>query len=299
MNNVLVSIIIPTYKNRGNLKRSIDSALSQTYDNIEIIVVDDNDPETPHRKSTELVLSQYDGNDKVIYIKHEHNMNGSAARNTGWRHSHGQFVAFLDDDDRYLPEKTEKELKFLLEHNEFDAAYTFEESENNVVIQTPPYEGDVSKQILLLQSHIQTSTIMFRRYALEKINGFDESFRRHQDLEVLLRFFQAGMKIGCLQESLTIYGDNLGENALVGKQMEDLKAYFLSQFGGYIEKYDKEEPGFARKVYAKHYAAVFLKYFKNKDIPNAMRIFLGYFFKSPKTFYNVVSCSMKAHVLKK
>lgn len=294
--NNLVSIIIPTYKNRGNLKRSIDSALSQVYNNIEIIVVDDNDPGTPYRKDTENVLNQYIDNDKVIYIKHEYNKNGSAARNTGWRNSHGQFVAFLDDDDQFLPEKIGKELNYLLNHQEFDAAYTFEDSERNGKLNITPYEGDVSKQILLLQSHIQTSTIMFRRYALEKINGFDESYKRHQDLEILLRFFQAGMKIGCLQESLTVLGDNMGENAMVGRQMENLKEQFFSQFGSYVEKYNREEPGYANKVYAKHYAGVFLKYIKNKDILSALRIFFCYFFKNPKTFYNVVNKSFKAHI---
>ena len=296
MNNTLVSIIIPTYKNRGNLKRSIDSALAQTYDNIEVIVVDDNEPGTPYREATEQVLIQYEGNSKVNYIKHEHNKNGSAARNTGWRNSHGQFIAFLDDDDYFLPEKIDKELSFLQEHQEFDAAYTFEESEKNGVMQITPFEGDVSKQILMLQSHIQTSTIMFKRYALERIKGFDESFRRHQDLEVLLRFFQAGMKIGCLQESLTVLGTNMGENAMVGKQMEDLKEQFLTQFRMYIDKYDKEEPGFANKVYAKHYAAVFLKYIKNMNFINALRIFFCYFFKNPKIFFVVVNNSFKEHI---
>lgn len=294
--NVLVSIIIPTYKNRGNLKRCIDSALDQTYNNVEVIVVDDNDPDTPHRKSTEDILKQYSGNEKVIYIKHEHNKNGSAARNTGWRNSHGQFIAFLDDDDQYLPEKIDKELSFLMDHKDFDAAYTFEESERIGKLDITPYEGDVSKQILLLQSHIQTSTIMFRRYALERINGFDESYKRHQDLEILLRFFQQGMKIGCLQESLSVLGYNMGENAMVGKQMEKLKEQFLSQFGSYVEKYDKEEPGFANRVYAKHYAAVFLKYLKNKDFLNALRVFFCYFYKSPKTFYDVLQYSIKAHI---
>lgn len=296
MDNILVSIIIPTYKNRGQLKRCINSALEQTYKNVEVIVVDDNEPATPERYATELVLSQYDGNKKVSYIKHDHNKNGSAARNTGWKASHGQYIAFLDDDDMFYPEKVEKELSFLLEHPEYDAAYTFEEYEGGKRVSITPYEGDVSKQLLLLDSHIQTSTVMFRRYALEKIDGFDESFRRHQDLEVFLRFFQVGMKVGCLQECLTVFGKNMGENAMEGGKMEDLKKQFLSQFGDFIDKYEKEEPGFKNKVYAKHYAAVFLKYVKAKDIVNAVRIFCKYFPKSPKRFYSVVNYSLKAHL---
>ena len=106
-NDKLVSIIIPTYKGNSFLGRAVSSALLQTYSNVEVIVVDDNNPETMERFETERVMDSFKDNTKVKYIKHERNRNGSAARNTGVRFSHGEYVAFLDDDDEYMPSKIE------------------------------------------------------------------------------------------------------------------------------------------------------------------------------------------------
>ena len=99
-NTPLVSVIIPTYKRPDYLDRAIDSVLNQTYNNIEIIVVDDNNPNTEGRERTEKIMRRYENNPHVIYIKHEYNKNGSAARNTGFKASHGVYLAFLDDDDQ-------------------------------------------------------------------------------------------------------------------------------------------------------------------------------------------------------
>ena len=80
--------------------------LNQTYDNIEVIVVDDNGQGTEHQLLTEKAMEKYADNPKVQYIPHKVNKNGSCARNTGIRASKGEFLGFLDDDDVFLPEKT-------------------------------------------------------------------------------------------------------------------------------------------------------------------------------------------------
>ena len=103
MNN-LVTIVIPTYKRPDQLKRVIDSCLSQTYSNVEIIVVDDNYPETEYRKATEKVMHLYN-NKNIKYIKHDKNRNGSAARNTGLANATGKYITFVDDDDILYQEK--------------------------------------------------------------------------------------------------------------------------------------------------------------------------------------------------
>ena len=79
VNNPLVSVIIPTYNRPDNLSRAIDSVLNQTYDNIEVIIVDDNNPNTEARVRTEEFMSQYEKNSHIKYIKHEKNKNASAA----------------------------------------------------------------------------------------------------------------------------------------------------------------------------------------------------------------------------
>lgn len=291
-----VSVIIPTYKNRGGLIGSVESALSQDYEGlIEVIVVDDNDPQSLFRKHTEELMTQYNDNPKVKYIRHDVNKNGAAARNTGLRAAKGDLIAFLDDDDLFLQGKLTKQVAYLCEHPEFDAVYCHARRGNHVA-STTVIEGDGSRDILLLQSNFFTPSLMFRRESLEAIHGFDESFRRHQDYELLLRFFAAGYKMGCVPEVLIEIGLNQGENIPTGEKVNQLKAYFFEKFQSFIDKENEKTPGFANKVYAKHYAGVFLNHLKHKHIIFAIQTFIHYFFKSPTTFIKVIEKSAIEHI---
>lgn len=291
-----VSVIIPTYKNRGGLIGSVESALSQDFEGlIEVIVVDDNDPQSLFRKHTEELMTQYNDNPKVKYIRHDVNKNGAAARNTGLRAAKGDLIAFLDDDDMFLQGKLTKQVAYLCEHPEFDAVYCHARRGNHVA-STTVIEGDGSRDILLLQSNFFTPSLMFRRESLEAIHGFDESFRRHQDYELLLRFFAAGYKIGCVPEVLIEIGLNQGENIPTGEKVNQLKAYFFEKFQSFIDKENEKTPGFANKVYAKHYAGVFLNHLKHKHIIFAIQTFIHYFFKSPTTFIKVIEKSAIEHI---
>ena len=291
-----VSVIIPTYKNRGGLIGSVESALSQDFEGlIEVIVVDDNDPQSLFRKHTEELMTQYNDNPKVKYIRHDVNKNGAAARNTGLRAAKGDLIAFLDDDDLFLQGKLTKQVAYLCEHPEFDAVYCHARRGNHVA-STTVIEGDGSRDILLLQSNFFTPSLMFRRESLEAIHGFDESFRRHQDYELLLRFFAAGYKMGCVPEVLIEIGLNKGENIPTGEKVNRLKAYFFEKFQSFIDKENEKTPGFANKVYAKHYAGVILNHLKHKHIIFAIQTFIHYFFKSPTTFIKVIEKSAIEHI---
>ena len=92
--NDLVSVIITTYCGSDNIARSIKSVLNQTYQNFEIIVVDDNDPNSKSRIDTEKIIEGFKS-DKIIYIKHPQNFNGSVARNTGISVAKGRFIQFF------------------------------------------------------------------------------------------------------------------------------------------------------------------------------------------------------------
>lgn len=291
-----VSVVIPTYKNRGGLTRSVDSALAQDYKGlIEVIVVDDNDPKGEDRKNTQALMQKYSDNPKVIYICHEKNKNGAAARNTGIKASKGNYIAFLDDDDIFLDGKLTKQVAFLDSHSDHDAVYCLARRSKYGCSQRI-IEGDGTREILLLESNFFTPSLMFRREALEAINGFDESFRRHQDYELLLRYFAAGYKIGCVPEVLIEIGMNMGENTPTGKKVDELKAYFFSKFDRFILKEDAKTPGFAKKVYARHYAGVFLSHIKTRNFGRAIRVFTKYFFKAPIVFTKVLYTSVKLHL---
>ncbi len=112
--DILVSVVIPTYSRNEMLGRAIDSIINQTHQNLEIIVVDDNPAESEYRASAEAIMKEYESDNRIHYIQNEHNLGGSGARNVGIEASHGDYIAFLDDDDEYLPTKIEKQLnKFL------------------------------------------------------------------------------------------------------------------------------------------------------------------------------------------
>lgn len=297
-NNPTVSVVIPTYKNRGGLSNSIASALLQDYDGLlEVIVVDDNSPESEDRKNTETLMAKYSENPKVIYIKHDRNKNGAAARNTGIKASKGDYIALLDDDDLFLAGKLTKQVDYLEQHKEFDAVYCLARR-NKYGCSQKVIEGDGTRDILLLESNFFTPSLMFRRAALEALNGFDETFRRHQDYELLLRFFSAGYKIGCVPEVLIEIGMNMGENAPAGKKLDDLKTYFFTKFDSFIRKENAKTPGFAKEVYVKHYAGVFLSHIKTKNFDRAIKVFLKYFFMEPIVFTKVLYTSAKLHLAK-
>lgn len=294
----LVSVIMPTYKDRGGLQRAVKSVLSQTYENIELFVVDDNSPESEWRTHTEKVMLEFSDNPKVHYIKHEINKNGAAARNTGINASHGEYIAFLDDDDWFLPEKIEKQVSYLEKHSEFAGVYNFELNEDKEILANP-YEGNTSKPLLLLKSHMPTSSLCFRTEAVKAICGFDESFRRHQDYEFLLRFFAAGYKIGCLQEYLNCRGTNQGENIPTLEKQLEIKEYFFEKFHDVIDSIEREDKGFTKRLYATHYGNVAWFAIKQKRYGIFISLLNKYFWKSPALFSNPIRTGITSFIIRR
>lgn len=190
--NKLVSVIIPTYKRPDTLDRAIESVMNQTYTPIEIIVVDDNNPDTEGRKLTEDCMKKYSENPNIKYVKHERNKNGSAARNTGAKVSKGAYLAFLDDDDEYYPGKIEAQVHRLEELDEnWGACYTSYErrTEDKLISRSgEKREGNVYFHELCRNFwHGGGTGPLVRRSVYEAVGGFDESFLRNQDYEYMIK----------------------------------------------------------------------------------------------------------------
>ncbi|WP_368503154.1 glycosyltransferase family 2 protein [Alkalihalophilus sp. As8PL] len=188
----LVSVIIPTYERADTLSRAINSVLNQTYKDIEIVVVDDNDPSSEYRKQTEELMNNYSEHKNIIYLKHEKNKNGSAARNTGFRNSNGEFIMFLDDDDEFFPKKVSSQVDRM---NSLDkswgacySSYIRKKNGKTVMYGAEKREGDLLKEELMRNLFIHAgSNLMIRREVVTELNGFDESFLRNQDVEFVSR----------------------------------------------------------------------------------------------------------------
>lgn len=188
----LVSVVIPTYKRPEWLSRAINSVLKQTYPNVEVIVVDDNDPYTDGRRSTEEIMTLYAGNSQVKYIKHEHNMNGAVARNTGVRHSKAKYIALLDDDDEFLPNKIQAQVEVLENRSsEWGACYSmaYLKKENGPYLPLKEnregslYLESLARELCLLAG----SNLLVRKDVWDEVGGFTENFKRNQDLEFTAR----------------------------------------------------------------------------------------------------------------
>jgi glycosyltransferase involved in cell wall biosynthesis len=267
----LVSVIIPTYKRSKRLSQAIKSVLKQTYKNIEIIVVDDNDPFSEHRLKTEDLMSEFVDNPKIKYIKHSKNKNGAAARNTGIRISNGAYISFLDDDDMYLSEKIEKQVRYLETHIKHGGVYCGRIQNGKQII--GGIEGDLTKDIILLSFTPTTPALMFRSEKVKILEGFDENFKRHQDFEFLLRYFEIDT-LGVVPEALVMIGQNEGENELHGEILEQTKETFLNEFNDKIEELSKNNKYFKKRVYSVHYAPVVFDHLSQKYLRKAISIYL-------------------------
>lgn len=227
----LVSVIIPTYSRPDNLLRAIESVLNQTYGNIELIVVDDNGQDTEWQQKTQKLIAPYLNKGLLKYIVHEYNKNGSAARNTGLRHSHGEFINFLDDDDVFSKNKIEAGIAVLTKETTADAVFcdtTFIEDGKERTYINPESEN-IILDLLTAKLFFNTSTVLFRRQALTEINGFDESFRRQQDYELFIRFSRNHSIVKQREGLLTKYSTSniISNNPL--KRVEYME-YFLAHF---------------------------------------------------------------------
>ena len=280
--NPFVSVIIPTYGEKFLLKRAVDSVLMQDYDQFEVIIVDDNGLGTEKQIITEKMMNEYVDNDKVIYIKHEKNKNGSAARNTGLRHSRGEYISFLDDDDVFLQGKISKQVKFLEENLQYDAAYCWRYAGGKMI--TSNSEGDLSEELLNLSFTPCTPSLMIRREVCIKLDGFDESYCRHQDFEFLLRFFRR-FKIGVVREPLIEIIGNGVDNQPKGKQAVELKKKFLDTFQKNITEIDRNHPGFQKRVYAKHYSILMVKLIRYGNFALAVQVYFTEAYKGGGLFW--------------
>lgn len=247
----LVSVVIPTYNRPIYLRRCVESVLGQTYKNIEIIVVDDNNPGTDTRIETERLMEDYKGNDFVVYIQHERNKNGSAARNTGWRASQGEYITFLDDDDEIDPTKIEKQVACLQSLDKaWGASYTgyqlLKENGNNQ-ISTEKRCGDCYIDALMRTMFMGSgSNLLLRKSVVDEVQGYDETFKRNQDIEFLARVLEK-YKLAYVDEVLlTIYQEgNRREHTF-----EELESYTMHYIRRFTERISKLSPKDRKRVNA-------------------------------------------------
>ena len=252
MNKGLVSIITPVYNGQDFLERSIKSVLAQTYENWELLLIDDGSSDNSVQ-----IIENYLEDNRIKLLRNESNSGIPTTRNKGIENSTGEFIALLDQDDEWLPHKLEKQVSRFLEIDDsFGLIYSNVEVRTDQGIlsdQKKEIEPEVSIQsnleLMLSRNLITSPTAMVKRKALEEVGLFDESIRwGGDDYDLWIRIAHK-FKFDYIDEVLCIRHEHQ-QNYSADKKRMMLKTIDLG------EKYVKQfglEPSLSRKLKSNHY----------------------------------------------
>lgn len=230
---------MPVFGRVDYFYQSLESVFTQTFDDFEVIVVDDNGKGEKYADLTATIVEEHRAQGREItFIRHEVNKNGSAARNTGFAHSRGKYISFLDSDDFYHSTRLAKLVEIL---RSADASVGGVYSGVNLRRNGRPYgcfvnmdSGRFLVETLACKFQIGTgSNIFVRRELFEELEGFDETFWRHQDYEFWVRFFLR-YELASIGEALvTKNNDNF--NLPNFQRSLEIKEQYLEKFKPIIE----------------------------------------------------------------
>jgi len=262
-----VSVVITTYKRILELERAVKSVLAQTYTDIELIIIDDNIDENISQKVSEIALRY-----GAVYKKNIKNLGGALSRNEGLKIAKGEYIAFLDDDDEYLPLKIEKQVK-LFDTSEIErlgVVYCFAKAvnENGEIVEIQ--KNDVSGDFLfenMVKIVAATSQWLCLKSAVLQMGGFRDIPSR-QDTTFLMDMALAGFCIDFIPEVLSIYHEanierisnlskrNLSGELILRENMREHYQLFTEKQINMIEYYS------AWRIY---YMQIRLGLFKDSD----------------------------------
>lgn len=287
--NILVSVIVPTYKRPVSyLSRAVKSLLNQTHRDIEIVVIDDSTNAYPDRPQIETYVRNVAlEHSNIIYIQNEKSLGGALARNRGIQACHGEYITFLDDDDEYRPEKVERQLRFML-CNGCDMSFSdmiMYDTAGHVVDfrehrDISSFDNDSLLRYHLTRKITGTPTFMYRADKLREIGGFDDAILG-QEFYLMLKTIKKGLKIqymsGC---DVVVYkhqdgGISQGKNKIVGENLvfETIKEHF--------DHLSCREQKFAT---FRHWAVLIVAYKRNKMYLSILGALIVAFFSSPRDF---------------
>lgn len=232
----LVSAVITTYNRPSHLRDAVESVLGQTYDDTELVVVDDHS-ETPARETlADVDLEPLDG---FECIRHQENRGANPARNTGIGAARGEYVAFLDDDDQWVPTKLERQVSAVEDHDDIGVIYTGlkrNRPAGEEIIVPPRISGDITKA-LLCRNVIGSMSVAMVRTDLAESVPLDERFPSWADLEWYVRLSRR-TRFMRIPDPLVVY-DSTSPGRLTSDFEKERKSYelFVDEFDTLAAEY--------------------------------------------------------------
>lgn len=271
----MVSVVITTYNRANMVRRAIQSVLSQTYKDFELIVVDD----CSNDNTEEVVEAFHDP--RLRYIRHDQNRGLSAARNTGIKELRGKYVAFLDDDDEWKAEKLERQIELAnAKSSTFGVIYcgaVILNSEDKIIGENmPKLKGNIRSEIVKKGLFTIPSTFLFTRDVLEDIDGFDENLGSHVDHDIWMKMAKGNYYTDYVKKPLVInYRHN--EYRMTADVQMRIRAteQYIEKWQSEIEKWLGEKKGqkYCLDFYAKAIGRLGLSLLKQKNFKGGFSCF--------------------------
>lgn len=256
-----ISVIIPTYNRSKTLGRAIDSVLKQTYTDWELIIVDDASTD-----NTEEFVKKYT-NENIRYYKNYQNRQKSYTRNFGVSKARGEYVAFLDSDDEWLPQKLEKQL-ISLNKDEFIGCFTgaYKIQGERKTSRRPSIKESLLLDILKNRISISMgSTCLVRKDIFEKSGGFREDMTVNEDIELAVRLCFSNNLIVISEPLINIYDIDKPRDA---RRILEAKEKLLSYTENIIKQLDQKDQ---KITYARQYLSVARAYATEGNLKDTIK----------------------------
>jgi glycosyltransferase involved in cell wall biosynthesis len=269
--NPTVSIIIPVYNRQDLIVRTLNSVLSQDFEDYEIIVVDDSS--TDDTKSVVMKI----GDERIVYIEHEKNKGANVARNTGIMHAKGKYVAFLDSDDEWLPEKLKKQVEKIEATAEkvgvVYCGYWIALNGKKFIGHVPKKREDIFLDELLGDCVSPTSCVLIKKECFDAVGGFDKNMPARQDYEMWLRIARE-FHFEYVKDPLSIiyFDDDSRRISLSGAEKHIQAEEMLLQ--KYKTDIEKQSRSIQKKIYSMHYLVLGRRCWYNGDSRRARGFFM-------------------------
>ncbi len=264
-----ISIIIPAYNSEKFIKRTIQSVLNQTYKNFELIIVDDGSTD-----NTKEIVREFQKKDpKIKYIWEKNSGAPARPKNRGIKRSKGEYIAFLDHDDEWMPEKLEKQLNLFEKEKNLKLGFissnglVFNEKENKTYEHKITKRGEVFQDLLANNFILSSSSVLAKKEVFKNVGFFDENLKFSDDWEMWIKIAQK-YEFDFFDEALFKYywhGENV-MNKLKGEEKLKEHKYILEKYKDFYQKYPR-----AYSVRLRNIGSIYLL---NNNLKEARRYFV-------------------------
>ncbi len=284
-NNPKVSVVVTTLQRPLLLKRAVRSVLEQTYEALEVLVVEDG--------SDSGIEEWVESLPNAKYLRHRENMGLPAARNTGLSLAEGKYVAFLDDDDEWLPEKIKEQVALAESKPEADVVYCGNKivNEKGKLIKEgrPRIKGDIRSEIVRKGLSTVPSSCLFVKESLQRIGGFDQDLKSHIDYDIWMKMAKNSYKADFVPKPLVIsYCGSREKMTLdIDSRIEATESY-LRKWKPEIEKWTDEAERICGEFYIKVLGRLGIEALKQKRIHSAFICWSRAFWYNPLMFFKKI-----------